>query len=136
MRKTLTNMEDTRTPSGRLQGEGNHVPNKTADKLEQWRDNSSTDDTPTSLTLIETSLDENRVMDSAMILVEREEAATEFPFILKLLIKKIKIFGNNPQIQQWWYEVMSTRPPPLPKNEEKHREEILDRIQEDWQGEE
>jgi hypothetical protein len=108
---------------------------KTADELEQWRDNSSTDDTLTSLTLIETSLDENRVMDSA-ILVEREEAATEFPSILKLLIKKIKIFGNNPQIQQWWYEVMSTRPPPLPKNEEKHREEILDRIQEDWQGEE
>jgi len=73
---------------------------KTADELEQWRDNSSTDDTLTSLTLIETSL------------------------------------GNNPQIQQWWYEVMSTRPPLLPKNEEKYREEILDRIEKGWQGEE
>jgi len=74
-------------------------------------------------------------MDSA-ILVEEEEAATEFPSILKLLIKKARISGNNPQTQQWWYEVMSTRPPSLPKNEEKYREEILDRIQEGWQGEE
>jgi len=30
---------------------------------------------------------------------------------------------------------MSTRPLPLPKNEEKYREEILDRIEEGWQGE-
>jgi len=56
-------------------------------------------------------------MDSA-ILTEVEEAATEFPSILKLLIKKIKITGNNPQIRQWWYDVMTSRPPPLPKNEE------------------
>jgi len=56
-------------------------------------------------------------MDSA-ILVEEEEAATEFPSILKLLIKKTRIFGNNPQIWQWWYKVMSTRPPPLPKKRE------------------
>jgi len=108
---------------------------KTVDELEQWRDNSSTDDTLTSLTLLETSLDEIRVMDSA-ILVEEEEAATELPSILKLLIKLTRILGNNPQIQQWWYEVMSTRSPPLPKNEEKYREEILDRIEESWQGEE
>jgi len=108
---------------------------KTADELEQWRDNSSTDDTLTSLTLIETSLDEIRVMDST-ILGEEEKAATEFPPILKLLIKKTKLSGNNTQIRQWWYEVMSTRPPPLPKNEEKYREEILDRIEEGWQGEE
>ena len=108
---------------------------KTADELEQWRDNSSTDDTLTSLTLIETSLDEIRVMDSA-VLVEEEESFTEFPSILKSLIKKTRISGNNPQIRQWWYEVMSTRPPPLPKNEEKYREEILDRIEEGWQGEE
>jgi len=74
-------------------------------------------------------------MDSA-ILVEEEEAATEFSSILRLLIKKTKISENNPQIRQWWYEVMSTRPPPLPKNEEKYREEILDRIEEGWQGEE
>jgi len=70
------------------------------------------------------------------ILVEEEEAATEFLSILKLLIKKIRISGNNPQIRQWWYEVMSTRPPPPPKNEERYREEILDRIEEGWQGEE
>ena len=31
---------------------------------------------------------------------------------------------------------MSIRPPPLPKNEGKYREEILDRIEEGWQGEE
>jgi len=107
---------------------------KTADELEQWRDNSSTDDTLTSLTLIETSLDEIREMDSA-ILREEEKAATEIPSILKLLIKKIRIFGNNPQIREWWYKVMSIRPPPLPENEEKCREEILDRIEEGWQGE-
>jgi len=74
-------------------------------------------------------------MDSA-IETEEEEAATEFPPILKLLIKKIKIAGNNPQIRQWWYEVMTSRPPPLPKNEEKYREEILDRIEEGWPEEE
>jgi len=27
---------------------------------------------------------------------------------------------------------MTSRPPPLPKNEEKHREEILDRVEEGW----
>jgi len=31
---------------------------------------------------------------------------------------------------------MTSRPPPLPKNEEKYTEEILDRIEEDWQEEE
>jgi len=56
-------------------------------ELEQWRDNSSTDDTLTSLTLIQTSLEEIRAMDSA-ILVEEAEAATKFHSILKLLIKK------------------------------------------------
>jgi len=92
-------------------------------------------DTLTSLTSIETSLVEIKKMDSA-ILTEEEDAATEFPSILKLLIKKIKFAGNNPQIQQWWYEVMTSRPPLLPKNEGKHREEILDRIEEGWQEEE
>ena len=58
------------------------------------------------------------------ILREEEDAATEFPSILKLLIMKIKIAGNNPFIRQWWYDVMTSRPPPLPKNEEKYREEI------------
>jgi len=48
-------------------------------ELEQRRDNSSTEDTLTYLTLIETSLDESRIMDSA-ILGEEEEATTEFPF--------------------------------------------------------
>jgi len=108
---------------------------KTINEIEQWRDNSSTDDTLTSLTSIEKSLEEIKAMDSA-ILAEEEEAATEFPSILKLLIKKIKIAGNNPQIRQWWYEVMTSRPPPLPKNEEKFREEILDRIEEGWPEEE
>jgi len=108
---------------------------KTIDELEQWRDNSSMDDTLTSLTSIETSLEKIKEMDSA-ILTEKEEAVTEFPSILKLLIKKIKIAGNDPQIRQWWCEVMTSRPPPLPKNEEEYREEILDRIEEGWQDEE
>jgi len=45
--------------------------------MEQWRDNSSTDNTRTSLTSIETSLEEIKEMNSA-ILSEEEEAATEF----------------------------------------------------------
>ena len=64
------------------------------------------------------------------ILREEKDAATEFPFILNLLIKKINITGNNPLTRQWWYDVMTSLPPPLPKNEEKHREEILDRVEE------
>jgi len=70
---------------------------KTLDELEQWRDKSSTDDTLTFLSSIETSLEEIKEMDSA-VLTEEEKAATEFPSLLKLLIKKIKIAGNNPQI--------------------------------------
>jgi len=70
------------------------------------------------------------------ILREEEDAVTEFPSILKLLIKNSKIAGNNPQIRQWWYDVMTSRPPPLPKNEEKNREDILDRVEEGWLGEE
>jgi len=68
---------------------------KLIDELEQWRDISSTDDTLTSLTSIETFLEEIKKINSA-ILTEEEEAATEFPSILKLLIKKIKTVGNNP----------------------------------------
>jgi len=49
----------------------------------------------TSLTLIETSLNEIREMDSA-ILREEDEAATEFPSILKLLIKKDQNFQKQP----------------------------------------
>ena len=69
------------------------------EEIEQWRENSSTDDTLTSLTSIETFLEEIKEMNFA-ILREEEDAATEFPSILKLLIKKIKIAGNNPQIRQ------------------------------------
>jgi len=69
------------------------------------------------------------------ILREEDDASTEFPSILKLLIKKITIYGNNPLTRQWWYDVMTSRPPPLPKNIEKSREEILDRVEEGWQEE-
>jgi len=103
------------------------------EEIEQWRENSSTDDTLTSLTSIETFLEEIKEVNFA-ILREEEDAATEFPSILKLLIKKIA--GNNPQIRQWCHDVMTTRPPSLPKNEEKHREEILDRVEEGWLQEE
>ena len=93
------------------------------------------DDTLTSLTSIETFLEVIKEMNFA-ILREEEDAATEFPSILKLLIKKIKIAGNNAQIRQWWYDVMTSQPPPLPKIEEKHGEEILDRVEEGWLEEE
>jgi len=102
------------------------------EEIEQWRENSGTDDTLTSNTSIETFLDEIKEMNFA-ILREEKDAATEFPSILKkkkLLINKIKIAGNNPQTRQWWYDVMTTRPPPLPKIEEKHKAEILDRVEE------
>jgi len=101
------------------------------EEIEQWRDNSSTDDTLTSLTSIETFIEEIREMNHA-ILREEEDAATEFSSILKLLIKKINITGNNPLIRQWWYDVMTSRPPPLPKNIEEYREEILDQVEEGW----
>jgi len=77
------------------------------EEIEQWRENLSTDDTLTSLTSIETFLEEIHEMNQA-ILREEEDAATEFPSILKLLIKKIHITGNNPLIRQWWYDVMIT----------------------------
>ena len=107
------------------------VPTRTLKAIEQWRENSSTDDTLSSLTSIKTFLEEILEMHHA-ILREEEDAATEFPSILKLLIKKIHITGNNPLIRQWWYDVMTSRPPPLPKNEKKYREEILDRVEEGW----
>jgi len=131
-------MENTWHTPGRPEGKGNHVQKtvgRILEEIEQWRENSSTDDTLTSLTSIETFLEEIKEMNFA-ILREEEDAATEFPSILKLLIKKIKIAGNNPQIRQGWYDVMTSRPPPLPKNEEKHREEILDRVEEGWLEEE
>ena len=66
------------------------------------------------------------------ILKEEEDAATEFPSILKLLIKKINITGNHPLTRQWWYDVMKSRPPPLPTKEENNRGKILDRVEEGW----
>jgi len=47
-------------------------------EIEQWRDNSSTEDTLNSLTLIQTFLEEFREMN-LVILKEKEESATEFP---------------------------------------------------------
>ena len=82
---------------------------KTADELEQWRHNSSTDDNLTSLNLTETSLDEIRDTDTA-ILREEEEADIDFPSLLKLLITKTRIFGNNsPGV----VVRVSIHPPPL-----------------------
>ena len=56
------------------------------EEIEQWKDNSSTDDTLTSLTSVETLIEKIRQMYHA-ILREEEDAATEFPSILKLLIE-------------------------------------------------
>jgi len=83
---------------------------KILEEIQQWRENSSTDETLISLTSIETFLEEINEMNHA-ILKEEEDAATEFPSILKLLIKKIKIAGNNLLTRQWWYDVMISRPP-------------------------
>jgi len=80
---------------------------KILEEIEQWRENSSTDDTLTSLTSIETFIEEIHDMNHA-ILREEEDAATEFPSILRLLIKKINITGNNPLIRQWQYDVMTS----------------------------
>jgi len=99
--------------------------------IEHWKDNANTDDTLTSLTSVETLIESIREMNHA-VLREEEDAATEFPSILKLLIKKINITGNNLLTRQWWYDVMTSRPPPLPKNEKNYREEILDRVEEGW----
>ena len=84
-----------------------------------------------SLTSVETLITKIQEMNHA-ILKEEEDAATEFPSILKLLIKKINITGDNPLTRQWWYDVMTSRPPPLPKKEENIREIILDRVEEGW----
>jgi len=54
-------------------------------EIEQWRENSSTNDTLNSLTSIVTFLEEIKEIIFA-ILREEEEAATEFPCILRLLI--------------------------------------------------
>jgi len=50
------------------------------EEIDQWKENSSTDDTLYSLTSIETFLEEIKEMNFA-ILREEEEAATEFPSI-------------------------------------------------------
>ena len=121
MRQPTTNMEDTGSPLGdrKIKETMYKMVSRILGEIDQWRENSSTDDTLKSLTSIETFLEEIKEIYFA-ILREEEEAATEFPSILRLLIKKIKIAGNNPQTR--WYDVMTLRPPPLPKNEEKHRE--------------
>jgi len=105
--------------------------NKILEEIDHWKDNSSTEDTLDSLTSVETLIIKIQEMNHA-ILKEEEDAATEFSSILKLLIKKISITGNNPLIRQWWYDVMTSRPPPLPKKEEHNRETILDRVEEGW----
>jgi len=104
---------------------------KLLEEIDHWRDNSSTEDTLDSLTSVETLITKIQEMNHA-ILKEEEDAATEFPSILKLLIKKINITGNNPLTRQWWYDVMTSRPPPLPKKEENIREIILDLVEEGW----
>ena len=75
------------------------------------------------------------IADVAYILKEEEDAATEFPSLLKLLSKKISLSGNSFLTRKWWYELMTSRPPPLPKNSETMRENILDRVEEGWQEE-
>ena len=68
---------------------------KILEEIEQWRENSCTEETLTSLTSIETFLEEINEMHLA-ILREEEDAASEFPSILKLLIKKSRYPGTIP----------------------------------------
>ena len=63
---------------------------KILEEIEQWRDNSSTEDTLDSLTSMETLIIKIHEMNHA-ILKEEEDAATEFSSLLKLLIKKINM---------------------------------------------
>ena len=84
MRQPTTNMENTWHTPGRPEGKGNHVQKtvgRILEEIEQWRENSSMDDTLTSLTSIETFLEETKEMNFA-ILREEEDAAiplhTEF----------------------------------------------------------
>ena len=56
---------------------------KILEEIEQWRQNSCTEETLTPITSIETFLEEINEMHLA-ILREEEDAATEFPSILKL----------------------------------------------------
>ena len=71
--------------------------NKILEEIDHWKDNSSTEDTLDSLTSVETLTIKIQEMNQA-ILQEEEDVATEFPSILKLLIKKISITGNNPLV--------------------------------------
>ena len=69
---------------------------KTLEVIEKWRDNKSTEETLNSLTSIETFLEEINGMHPGLdILKEEEDAATEFPSLLKLLSKKITLSGNS-----------------------------------------
>jgi len=58
-------------------------------------------------------------MDAA-IQIEEETAATEFPSLLRLLIKKTRIFGNRAHTCDQRNEVIK-RPSPLSSREEKYR---------------
>jgi len=73
-------------------------------------------------------------MDAA-IQIEEETAATEFPSLLRLLIKKTRIFGSRAHTCDRWNEVIK-RPPPLSSREEKHRGDILLLIDEGWETDE
>ena len=73
--------------------------NKILEEIDHWKDNSSREDTLDSLTSVETLTIKIQEMNQA-ILKEEEDAATEFPSILKLLIKKISNTGNNPLTRQ------------------------------------
>jgi len=90
MRQPTINIEDTRLTQvdRKVKEIMFRMASNILEEIEQWRENSSTDDTLNSLTSIETFLEEIREMNFA-ILRQEEEAATEFPSILGLLIKKI-----------------------------------------------
>jgi len=98
------------------------------EEIEQWRENSSTDDTLNSLTSIETFLEEIKEMNFA-ILREEEEAATEFPSVLRLLIKKIKIAGKIPRSDSGG-TTCRHNDNLLCQKTKRNTEEILDRVQE------
>jgi len=63
---------------------------KTTDELEQWRENSSTVDTLTSLTQIETSLDKIRKMDTAIQQDEKKAAeVTVSPLLTEVTVSSL-----------------------------------------------
>jgi len=71
----------------------------------------------------------------------RSAGAHIYPHHNAAVCDRVTIVCHNKSVQKILTHVLqpvhaTSRPPPLPKNKEKYREEILDRVEEGWLGEE